>query len=128
VIAIAVPCAGHGLVDLAVRFVGPEFVAAGSAASFDVVVDTLAYDSAYGATLTITVNNARVTGSDPAWKCIAGPELIQCAAEELRAGPHPVHVEVQVPASGSTVRIRATVDALGSVDPQPENNKRIIES
>ncbi len=120
---LALPCAAHGVVDLAVRFVAPEFVAGGSTTSIDVVVDALAFDSAFGATLFISINETRVTGSDPAWRCTSGPELIQCTAEELTGGPHAIHLSVKVPVNASTLRALATVDSLGSVDPEPANNK-----
>jgi DNA-binding beta-propeller fold protein YncE len=128
IVIVPVPCAGHAVVDVGVHFAAPEFVARGSTASIEVVVDALAYDSAYGVTLQIQINDARASSGDPIWRCISGPELIQCSAEELTAGPHPVRVDVKVPASASEFRARATVDSLGSFDPNGANNSATVES
>jgi hypothetical protein len=121
VLLVPLPCSAHAVVDLAIRFVAPEYVAAGTTVPVNVIVDANAYDSAYGVTLDIDVNNGSVSSADAAWRCTTGPELIECAAEELKAGPHFVHLDVKVP-SASPLRIRATVDSLGSFDPRGDNN------
>lgn len=116
------------MVDLSVRFVAPEYVPVSSTARIDVIVDTNAYDSAEEVTLTVQVNNANATSSDPAWRCTSGPEQLQCTAAELAAGPHPVRLDVAVPASVSNISIRASVAARDGFDPRGDNNEATVTS
>jgi NHL repeat-containing protein len=119
---LAPPCFAHGTVDLAVHISAPEYVAAGSTASFDVIVDVLGFDPADDVTLRIDVADARVAAADAEWDCAAETGAIVCTAEALSAGSHPVRVEAKVPSSKSTVTLHATVEALGNLDPQSRND------
>ena len=103
-------------------------VPAGSTSPLDVVVDGLAFDSAYGVTVAITINGARVSSADPAWRCSTSSSLIQCAAEELTAGPHPIHLDVSVPAAASSLTASAVVASIGSSDPVDANNTATVQS
>ena len=122
------PSLAHAVVDLGVRFAAPEYVAAGSTSSLDVIVDGLAFDSAYGVTVEITINGARVSSADPAWRCVGTSNPIQCSAEELTAGPHPIHLDVSVPTAASSLTARAVVSSIGSFDPNDGNNTSSLQS
>ncbi|HEX9161459.1 MAG TPA: hypothetical protein VF980_07095 [Thermoanaerobaculia bacterium] len=126
-LAVAAPCFAHAVVDLGVRFVAPEFVPSSSNVPIDVVVDGLAFDSAFGVTVDIHIADAKVTSSDPSWRCTTSSTLVECSAEELKAGPHPVHLDVKVPAGGS-LHASATVASLGSFDPVDANNDAALDS
>lgn len=121
VLFVPLPCSAHAVVDLAIRFVAPEYVAAGATVPVDVIVDANAYDSADDVTLQIHVSNGFATSADAVWHCTNAIEVIACTAEELKAGPHAVHLAVTAPAS-SPLQIRATVGTADGFDPREDNN------
>ena len=127
-ILLAPSCLAHFVVDLGVRFAAPEYVPAGSTSAIDVIVDGQAFDYAYGVTVEITINGARVSSADPAWRCTPSNSLIQCAAEKLSAGPHPIHLDVTVPTAASSLTARAVVASIGSSDPIDGNNTATLQS
>ncbi|HEX7419727.1 MAG TPA: hypothetical protein VF505_07560 [Thermoanaerobaculia bacterium] len=122
VLLAPLPCSAHAVVDLAIRFVAPEYVAANTTVPVDVIVDANAYDTADDVTLQIHVSNARTSSADDAWRCTnTSPDLIECTAGELAAGSHEVHLDVVAPSAG-LLQIRATVGTADGFDPREDNN------
>ncbi|HSP15662.1 MAG TPA: hypothetical protein VLV78_13000 [Thermoanaerobaculia bacterium] len=125
---LATPCFGHGAVDLGVRVTAPEYVAAGSTASVDVVVDVLGFDPADDVTLRIEVADAHVASADAEWECTTETGVIVCSAEALTGGAHRVHVDARIPQASSTLHVHASVAALGNADPRSGNDSATLES
>jgi uncharacterized repeat protein (TIGR01451 family) len=116
--------AAHLLVDIKMSVNAPAFVATRQRLTYQVIVDDLANDSAFGVVVTDTLppSVTFVKASGTGWNCSESKLKVTCSAEQIAAGPNTITIDVTAPAAAGSITYSVTVMSLGSFDPNSAND------
>jgi len=115
----------HLVVDMRLSIYAPAFVASGQRISYQIGADNLANDQAFGVIVTDTLppSVAFVKVSGVGWNCSESKLKVTCSAEALDPGRRLITIEVTAPAALGAITNTASIETLGSTDPNPANDQ-----
>jgi len=114
----------HLVVDMRLTIFSPAFAAKGQRISYQIGADNLANDQAFGVVVTDTLPSSVtfVKASGFGWNCSESKLKVTCSAEALNPGLRVITIEVTAPAETGAITNSASIETLGSTDPNPAND------
>jgi hypothetical protein len=114
----------HLIVDVGLSIRAPAFAPRSSAITYKIDVSDLAYDNAYGVVVSDQLGSGtRFTSvNGQGWNCSNSGATVTCSAEILGPGVSTITVVASAPSSSGSVANTASVQSLGSIDPNALND------
>ena len=121
----ATAASAHSIVDIAMSFDVPKFVAMQQSFTYRVIADNQNNDNGSGIVVTIvlppSIKFSGVT-SGSVFRCTESKLTLTCSAEIIPPGPNPIDVSVIAPAAVGSIHATAHTESLGSLDLNGNND------
>jgi DNA-binding beta-propeller fold protein YncE len=122
---VATAASAHSIVDIAMSFDAPKFVAAQQSFTYRVIADDQNNDNGSGIVVTIVLPpSVKFSGvsSGNVFRCTESKLTLTCSAEIIPPGPNPISISVIAPAAAGSIHATAHTVSLGSLDLNGNND------